>query len=432
MDFTGQYAFASTQPYPSFAPIPPLTPGQSGPSEDYNRGPANAAVALHLPGGCSAASSQNPHELGLICWRAALPEHYHSHAPASPLPACLAQRRAAVPDSRKCRLHSFPSKQLLTPVRPKQDPFESIPAAEPFHAFDIPNGFGGNAHHGFAGPPTPPNQHGVNPGYPQHQHQPLAHQRQPALSRSDSSNGTMPGPKSDIGADDSGGARGGSEDDDNLTPAQSRRKAQNRAAYVLKTPPPSPASSSGHAAPLRGAAVLVAEGRQRAFRERKEKHVKDLEAKLANLEAAQQEASVENERLKRDLQKMSTENEILRATSSMGHGHQSSHSPEPITTAPMRYSPTDFYSNVLQNHPNKQPSHRITTSDQGERLLAAGATWDYIIAHDLFKRGLVDVGGVSELLKDCARCDGQGPVFAESDILRAIEQSVASGSDDLL
>ncbi|GJN67459.1 bZIP transcription factor (Fcr3) [Purpureocillium lilacinum] len=321
MDFTGQYAFASTQPYPSFAPIPPLTPGQSGPSEDYS--------------------------------------------------------------------HTSP------------DPFESIPAAEPFHAFDIPNGFGGNAHHGFAGPPTPPNQHGVNPGYPQHQHQPLAHQRQPALSRSDSSNGTMPGPKSDIGADDSGGARGGSEDDDNLTPAQSRRKAQNRAA-------------------------------QRAFRERKEKHVKDLEAKLANLEAAQQEASVENERLKRDLQKMSTENEILRATSSMGHGHQSSHSPEPITTAPMRYSPTDFYSNVLQNHPNKQPSHRITTSDQGERLLAAGATWDYIIAHDLFKRGLVDVGGVSELLKDCARCDGQGPVFAESDILRAIEQSVASGSDDLL
>ncbi|UNI24203.1 hypothetical protein JDV02_009969 [Purpureocillium takamizusanense] len=332
MDFTGQYAFASAPPYSSFAPIPPLTPGQSGPSDEYT--------------------------------------------------------------------HTTP------------DSFEAIPAAEPFHAFNIPNGFAGNGHHGFVGPPTPPNQNGVNPGYPQHQqhqqqHQPLAHQRQPALSRSVSSNGTMPGPKSDIGADDSGGARGGSEDDDNLTPAQSRRKAQNRAA-------------------------------QRAFRERKEKHVKDLETKLASLEAAQQEASVENERLKRDLQKMSTENEILRATSSMGAGHGGQpsshhHSPSPpITTAPMRYNPTDFYSNVLQNHANKHPSHRITTSDQGERLLAAGATWDYIIATDLFKRGLVDVGGVSEHLKDCARCDGQGPVFAESDILRAIEHSVASGSDDLL
>ncbi|KAJ6443990.1 bZIP transcription factor (Fcr3) [Purpureocillium lavendulum] len=322
MDFTGQYAFASSQPYPSFAPIPPLTPAQSGPSDDYS--------------------------------------------------------------------HTSP-----------QDPFDTIPAPEPFHAFDIPNGFGATAHHSFAGPPTPPNHHGVNPGYPQQQQQHMGHHRQPTLSRSDSSNGTMPGPKSDNGADDSNPARGASEDDDNLTPAQSRRKAQNRAA-------------------------------QRAFRERKERHVKDLEAKLATLEAAQQEASVENERLKRDLQKMSTENEILRATSSMGHGNQGSHSPEPMTTAPMRYSPTDFYSNVLQNHQNKSPSHRITTSDKGERLLAAGATWDYIVSHDLFKRGLVDVGRVSELLKDCARCDGQGPVFAESDILSAVEQSVASGSDDLL
>ena len=36
--------------------------------------------------------------------------------------------------------------------------------------------------------------------------------------------------------------------------------------------------------------------RQRAFRERKEKHVKDLEAKLAHMEAAQQQASVERMR----------------------------------------------------------------------------------------------------------------------------------------
>lgn len=177
---------------------------------------------------------------------------------------------------------------------------------------------------------------------------------------------------------------------------------------------------------------------QRAFRERKERHVKDLEAKLASLEAAQQQASVENERLKRDLQKMSTENEILRATSAMGTAAAAaaSHppaslSPRPLTTGPMRYSPTDFYSNVLQNHQNKFPSHRIVTSDDGERLLAAGAAWDLIISHDLFKRGLVDVGMVSELLKKCALCDGQGPVFAESAILGAIEQSV-SGSDDLL
>jgi AP-1-like factor len=98
----------------------------------------------------------------------------------------------------------------------------------------------------------------------------------------------------------------------------------------------------------------------------------------------------------------------------------------------MRYSPTDFYTNVLYAHENKIPSHRIVTSDNGQRLLAAGATWDYIIKHPLFVRGLVDVGDVSERLKKCAKCDGQGPVFEESAIVDAIEKSVASGSDELL
>lgn len=44
----------------------------------------------------------------------------------------------------------------------------------------------------------------------------------------------------------------------------------------------------------------------------------------------------------------------------------------------------------------------------------------------------MDVGHVSERLKKVARCDGQGPVFVESQILEAIELSVASGSDELL
>jgi hypothetical protein len=98
----------------------------------------------------------------------------------------------------------------------------------------------------------------------------------------------------------------------------------------------------------------------------------------------------------------------------------------------MSYNPKDFYSNVLENHDNKTPSHRIVTSDAGEKLLAAGATWDLIINHDLFKRGLVDVGDVSDRLKNQAKCDGQGPVFEERAILQAIELSVASGSDELL
>ncbi len=135
---------------------------------------------------------------------------------------------------------------------------------------------------------------------------------------------------------------------------------------------------------------------------------------------------------------MATENEILKATSSIsgptggGGGHAPSHSPEPVSTGPMRYSPTDFASNLLDGHKNKTFSHRIVQSADGQRLLAAGATWDYIISHESFKKGLVDIGTVSDYLKTRAVCDGQGPVFSEKVVLEAIQQSVACGSDDLL
>jgi hypothetical protein len=98
----------------------------------------------------------------------------------------------------------------------------------------------------------------------------------------------------------------------------------------------------------------------------------------------------------------------------------------------MRYSPTDFASSVLAGHDNKSFSHRVAYAKDGQRLLAAGASWDLIISHELFKRGLVDIGSVSEHLKTRAICDGQGPVFSENDVFEAIEMSVASGSDDLL
>ena len=45
---------------------------------------------------------------------------------------------------------------------------------------------------------------------------------------------------------------------------------------------------------------------------------------------------------------------------------------------------------------------------------------------------MVDLMLVSESLKDKARCDGQGPVFAESDILRAVERGVVGCGDGLL
>ncbi|RDW77483.1 hypothetical protein BP6252_05536 [Coleophoma cylindrospora] len=242
-------------------------------------------------------------------------------------------------------------------------------------------------------------QQQIKPATPPH-HQPQAHK--PSISSTtqnvNPNHGLPEMSRAEMQDDINSRQRGGSnsEDEENMTPAQSRRKAQNRAA-------------------------------QRAFRERKERHVKDLEAKLAALTSSSTNLSTENELLRQQLQRASTENEILRATSQ----HQHSASP-PATSGPMRYTPKDFYTDVLEPHDNKTISHRISKGEGGERLLAAGATWDYIINSEQYKRGLVDVGDVSEMLKSQARCDGQGPVFPERVIIQAIEASVASGSDELL
>jgi AP-1-like factor len=230
------------------------------------------------------------------------------------------------------------------------------------------------------GPPTPPTQPSVT-----------ISQLQQAIATTQAE------------VDEQRARQGSNSEEDDATPAQAKRKAQNRAA-------------------------------QRAFRERKEKHVKDLEGQLNELRRAQQDAASENERLKRDLQKVSTENEILRATSSMmgagpGAGRNGA---EVTTTGPMTYNPDQFYTELLEQHPNKAPSHRIVTSENGQRLLAAGATWDYIVSHELYQRGLVDPSHVCNLLKDEYRCDGQGPVFEEKSILDAIQQSASSHSDELI
>ncbi|EPS30443.1 hypothetical protein PDE_05394 [Penicillium oxalicum 114-2] len=198
--------------------------------------------------------------------------------------------------------------------------------------------------------------------------------------------------------------RSSSEEKESLTPAQSKRKAQNRAA-------------------------------QRAFRERKERHVKDLEDKVTTLEQSSSTLQADNERLKRELAKYATENEILRATSHSLNG-SSKGGPAPAVTGPMTYSPTDFYSTLVPGSGGSvqipQGQHRATTCPiTGERLLDAGATWDLIQNHELFKRGQVNIGDVAERLRNSAQCNGQGPAFKETLILKAIEESAAD-RDELI
>ncbi|KAL8949855.1 MAG: hypothetical protein Q9222_004072 [Ikaeria aurantiellina] len=209
-----------------------------------------------------------------------------------------------------------------------------------------------------------------------------------------------------------GQGRSSDDEKDNLTPAQSRRKAQNRAA-------------------------------QRAFRERKERHVKDLEGKLNSITSHNSSLLAEIERLQRENEKFATQNEILRATTTplnVGQPGFNNHGPgstSPVA-GPMHYSPVNSHHIVssprVNGHGNTVPpiSHRIDVSSSGERLYGSGATWDFIQNHELYRRGMVDISLVSQRLQPHALCDGSGPAFPESAIISAIEDSIGGAGDELI
>jgi AP-1-like transcription factor len=164
---------------------------------------------------------------------------------------------------------------------------------------------------------------------------------------------------------------------------------------------------------------------QRAFRERKERHVKDLEAKLTSLESATHNLKSDNERLKLALERATTEIELLRATS--GHGPLSS-PPSPLilpgSDVNIETAPDMALKNAyVSAYPASIPS---------STLLPVSATWDLIQSHHLFKAGLVDIGDVCERLKKVTKCDGEGPAFEEADVWKAVEESRRSGGDELI
>ncbi|KAF2720379.1 hypothetical protein K431DRAFT_321093 [Polychaeton citri CBS 116435] len=206
------------------------------------------------------------------------------------------------------------------------------------------------------------------------------------------------------------GRRSSSEEKESLTPAQSRRKAQNRAA-------------------------------QRAFRERKERHVRDLEAKLNLLTTTTSSLQSDNERLKLLLQRAQTENEILRATASSSPGSHSN--PPSFVDDPSLLPQSRTVKNSddeLQLDPARlangllstESSPRTALSDGSGHLLSASATWDLLQSHPLYLSGAVDIGEVCERLKKLARCEGLGPMFEEDEVRKVIEEVGRSGSDELI
>ncbi|KAJ6264063.1 hypothetical protein Dda_0204 [Drechslerella dactyloides] len=222
-----------------------------------------------------------------------------------------------------------------------------------------------------------------------------------------------------------------SSEEKELTPQQSVRLPLHPLSIQLSYPRQSYDTMvlTANAAKKRKAQNRAA---QRAFRERKERHVKELEEKLSSLEATSSNVLSENERLKRELQKITTENQILRATSA-AQAAAAPAAPATVDVGPISYSPTDFYDIVLEPHKNKTPSHRISNHPEtGEPLLGAAAAWDMITSDPAYLDGQIDISAVSEFLRPRAVCDGQGPVFQESTIREAIKMNASLGKDELI
>jgi len=223
--------------------------------------------------------------------------------------------------------------------------------------------------------------------------------------------------------------RSNSVDKELLTPAQSRRKAQNRAA-------------------------------QRAFRERKERHVRDLEAKLHQLTSTTASLQSDNERLRLLLQRTQTENEVLKATASPARQHNHHHLPcfvddphslpssRSSTSSRSTTSDDDHFATVNRSSPAEPPSSTPSsmTSPQSDnantssiahtnnpRKLTPHAAWEILQLHPLFARGILDISLVCERLKQLARSDDMtgGPMFDEEEVRAVVEEMGKDGEEGL-
>lgn len=138
----------------------------------------------------------------------------------------------------------------------------------------------------------------------------------------------------------------------------------------------------------------------------------------------------EHEQLKREMAKIATENELLKAKAAMS---PSQHSPEQrssfshyasqqisiaTTTGTMIYHP--------QDHDDNAPAHRIIVDNEsGEKLINAAATWDLVTEYLADNNLDVDVQSIFDKLKMHTRCNGQGPAVEEGKVRRVLAEVIA-------
>jgi hypothetical protein len=162
---------------------------------------------------------------------------------------------------------------------------------------------------------------------------------------------------------------------------------------------------------------------QRAFRERKEQRVRELEQKLGESEKEKLRLASENERLKKENTVISTENQVLMATTTSGGDRFGGVPPAPLKAN----FPVHKFSNLLLAEHDKQhtpiianntPSFVVYEKTAGDIMLGAGAVWEQIMQEPDSED--IDVETVMMFLRGKEHCDGFGPVFRLNDVKNGI------------
>lgn len=164
--------------------------------------------------------------------------------------------------------------------------------------------------------------------------------------------------------------------------------------------------------------------RQRAFRIRKEQHVKDLEDKVVALEATQEKLSAENVRLQEDLNKATVENTILRSLTTPGGPRENGTSTSSQCGLDGEAERLAFMNTpAIPSFDSRHFTSATAQCNVRGGVLKGSKIWEFIIGHPLFQEGLIDVNMVAQQLLKYPHRDNGGCI-AEGVLIECIEKSV--------
>ena len=167
---------------------------------------------------------------------------------------------------------------------------------------------------------------------------------------------------------------------------------------------------------------------QKAFRERKERHVHDLNHTIKTLEQGSSKLRRENENLQEEIANMISENRGPKEAKNLKPSFVSQRTSDlpQITSA-------KFFDLAVPDGHEKQPEYRLTVDNRtGERLLDVGATWELIQQHELFNMDALDLPKLCGMLREIVQCDGQGPVFGEKCIFLPLKLASSANRPSML